>query len=68
MQAVQLQFCPAPEDPGFLEIKVRLERLSGEANMWKRVNKAFLLDLRKQLLIWRSLDSAVQLEYDQVFE
>ena len=65
MQAVRLQFCPAPEDPGFLEIKVYLTRLSGEANMWKRVNKAFLLDLRKQLLIWRSLDSTVQLEYDQ---
>ena len=64
MQAAELQFCPAPEDPGFLEIKVRLERLAGEANMWKRVNKAFFHDLRKQLLVWRSLDPAVQQEYD----
>jgi len=56
MQRVDVQFCPAEEEAGFLEIKIRLERKSGEANAWRRINKAFLHALRKQLLIWRSLD------------
>jgi hypothetical protein len=64
MQKVTHAFCTASGDPGFIEIRVRLERLAGEANAWRRINKAFLLDLRKQLLIWRSLDSATKNEYE----
>jgi hypothetical protein len=40
-----------------------LKREAGEANAWKRINKAFLNDLRKQLLIWRSLDGEAQNYY-----
>ena len=56
MQRIDVQFCPAEEEAGFLEIKIRLARKTGEANAWRRINKAFLNALRKQLLIWRSLD------------
>jgi len=56
MQRIDIEFCPAEAEAGFLEIKIRLLRKSGEANAWRRINKAFLHALRKQLLIWRSLD------------
>ena len=62
-QNLVIAFCEAAGDPGFLEIRVRLIRLAGEANVWRRINKAFLDDLRKQLLIWRSLDDAAKKEY-----
>lgn len=66
MQQVRLEFCEAVDDPGFLEIRVRLERLAGEANAWRRINKAFLHDLRKQLLIWRSLDTESKTHYEDL--
>jgi len=63
-QLVYLKFYPAAEDPHtYLEIQVRVQREAGEANAWKRINKAFLNDLRKQLLIWRSLDDEAQFHY-----
>ncbi len=65
MQRVDLQFCEAEKDPGFLELRVRLVRQSGEANAWHRINKAFLNDVRKQLLVWRSLPQTDKLRYEK---
>ncbi len=56
MQQVTIAFRPAPEETGFYEIHVDLIREAGEVNAWGRINKAFVNDLRKQLLIWRSMD------------
>ncbi|MBW1996565.1 MAG: M28 family peptidase [Deltaproteobacteria bacterium] len=64
-QMVDIEFCPVPEDPEFLGIKVRLVREAGEANTWRRVNKAFLNQLRKQLLMWRSLDEEARSFYER---
>jgi hypothetical protein len=66
MQQVTLQFRPAETEAGFLEIHVRLNRESGEANAWRRINKAFLHDIRKQLLVWRSFDDGAKLEYAEL--
>ncbi|CAB1065242.1 FIG00598348: hypothetical protein [Olavius sp. associated proteobacterium Delta 1] len=66
MQQVALQFRPAQTEAGFLEIHIRLTRESGEANAWHRINKAFLHDIRKQLLIWRSFDDQTKLEYEEL--
>jgi hypothetical protein len=66
MQRVALEFRPAETESGFLEIHVRLNRASGEANAWHRINKAFLHDIRKQLLIWRSFDDETKLQYEQL--
>jgi hypothetical protein len=66
MQQVALQFRPAETEAGFLEIHIRLKRVSGEANAWHRINKAFLHDIRKQLLIWRSFDDQTKSDYDQL--
>jgi cell division protein FtsL len=65
-QKVDLQFCPATDEPGFLEIKVRLTRESGEANAWHRINKGFLHNIRKQLLLWRSFDFATKEHYERL--
>ncbi|MDQ7833408.1 MAG: FtsX-like permease family protein, partial [Desulfovibrionaceae bacterium] len=54
-QRVDILFLPDMKNPGFMEIQVTLERVAGEAGMWKRLNKGFLDNLRKQLLVWRSL-------------
>jgi hypothetical protein len=68
-QLVSLIFCPAVEDPdNYLEIQVRVEREAGEANYWKRINKAFFNDLRKQLLVWRSLNDEAQGHYAKMLE
>jgi hypothetical protein len=68
MQRVDVRFYPSIEDPSFLEITVRLVREAGEANAWRRINKAFLNQLRKQLLIWRSLDEEAQSRYIKVLD
>ncbi|MBW1816459.1 MAG: peptide ABC transporter permease, partial [Deltaproteobacteria bacterium] len=52
MQSATIAFCRAQDDHGYLEIRVRLTRYAGEANAWCRINKAFVHNLRKQLLIW----------------
>jgi len=36
--------------------------------MWKRTNKIFLHDIRKQLLIWRSLDDEGHTSYRIVLQ
>ena len=40
--------------------------MSGEANAWHRINKAFLHNLRRQLLIWRSFDDRAKDHYEQL--
>jgi hypothetical protein len=63
-QFVHLVFYPSTEYPdNYVEIQVTLQREAGEANFWRRINKAFVNDLRKQLLIWRSLDNEAQAHY-----
>jgi hypothetical protein len=66
MQQVAFTFRPAETEAGFLEIHIRLERETGEANAWHRINKSFLHDIRKQLLIWRSFDDGAKLEYEEL--
>jgi len=68
MQMVDLRFCPARESEDFLEIAVTMTRKSGELTMWRRINKSFLHVLRKQLLIWRSLDDEGHREYAAILE
>ncbi len=68
MQYVEIQFKPAATEPGFLEITIRLNRESGEANAWHRINKTFLHMIRKQLLIWRSFDDPTKLGYEELID
>ncbi len=67
MQTVDIQFCPAEEGDRYLSIKATLHRKSGEAGIWHRINAVFLHDLRKQLLVWRSLDDESHLQLGAAF-
>ena len=64
-QRVEIISCPSPDYPGFLEMRITLIRQAGEKNVWFRLCRGFLNDLRKQLLIWRSLDPADKLPFEQ---
>ena len=66
MQQVEVHFCPAKEEPGFLEIRIIMKRQAGEANAWRRVNKGFINAVRKQLLLWRSLDETAHAHYERL--
>jgi len=63
-QAVAIAFTPDEDTPGFMQIDVELALIAGEAGMWKRLNKGFVNDLRKQLLVWRSLEESVRTAYE----
>jgi len=63
-QRVGIISCPSSDYPGFLEMHITLIRQTGENNVWFRLCRGFLNDLRKQLLIWRSLDSAEKLQFE----
>ena len=52
-QGFALRSTPS-EIPGINEVRIRLERRSGQPKDWQRLNKVFLDDIRKQFLIWRS--------------
>lgn len=67
MQQVDIQFCPAPGMAQYLEIKATITRQAGEAGVWHRLNNTFLHALRKQLLIWRSIDDETHRLLSQEF-
>lgn len=68
LQWVDLRFCHAKEGEDFLEISVTLTRMAGEFGVWRRVNSAFIHTLRKQLLVWRSLDKEGHAQYAKVLD
>ena len=68
LQYIDVRFCPASGGSNFLEIKVSLSRLSGESGIWQRINKSFLYELRKQLLIWRSIDNETHKQLQLSFQ
>ena len=65
-QRVDIVSCPSVTSPGFLEMNITLIRQTGENNVWYRLCRSFLNDLRKQLLIWRSLDAAEKRHYEEL--
>lgn len=53
------------EIPGIDEVRILIARDSGAHGDWQRANRVFVNDLRKQLLIWRSLPHDVMDKYRQ---
>ena len=47
------------EIEGINEIRILIHRITGTSGDWRRANRVFVNDLRKQLLIWRSLTTEV---------
>ncbi|MCX5642623.1 MAG: ABC transporter permease [Candidatus Omnitrophica bacterium] len=50
---------------GFYGIEVRLERESGEGSDWQRLNRRFLDSIRKQFLVWRTINKEIKQGYRQ---
>ncbi|MCE5277871.1 MAG: FtsX-like permease family protein [Planctomycetaceae bacterium] len=48
---------------GIDEVRIMIYRVSGSQGDWQRANRVFINDLRKQLLIWRSLTPEIMDEY-----
>jgi len=65
-QRLQLHCCPSPDNPGYLEVALRMIRLSGERSAWERANKNFIKALRKQMLLWRLMDPKAKGQYQQL--
>jgi hypothetical protein len=61
-QDVELRAVPTG-DFGVYLIQLRIQRLSGQANTWVRINRGFLDDIRKQFLVWRTLAPESKQEY-----
>ncbi|MFV0422417.1 FtsX-like permease family protein [Oleidesulfovibrio sp.] len=67
-QNVRLVFCPSELYKGYRQIQVIIRREAGERIIWNNLNKRFLNDLRKQLLVWRSLDDSARQAYEAGLE
>ncbi|MGD9505901.1 MAG: FtsX-like permease family protein [Syntrophobacteraceae bacterium] len=65
-QRVQLHCCPSEEDPGYMEIYIRMLRLSGERSAWVRANRTFVKELRKRMLLWRLLRDEDKAHYSEL--
>jgi ABC-type antimicrobial peptide transport system permease subunit len=45
------------------EIAVRIKRIEGDVSTWTRLNRQFLNILRKEFLVWRTIEVATKEEY-----
>ncbi|MFW5837292.1 MAG: FtsX-like permease family protein, partial [Desulfovibrionaceae bacterium] len=63
-QHIRLDFHPSPEHADYLEMRMTITREAGEIASWKRMNKGFLNAVRKQLLVFRSLNREEQRSYE----
>ena len=59
-----MQFAVTPtEQSDIYEINLYIERVSGPPTFWQRLNLGFMLDLRKQFLVWQTLKEDLQTEH-----
>ncbi len=68
MQDVQFNVAPSSHYKNYMEIGMTIVRNSGEHNTWWRVNKRFVNLIRKQLLIWRSMDDVEKKSHQILME
>ncbi|WP_051148570.1 FtsX-like permease family protein [Desulfospira joergensenii] len=57
MQEVDIRAISSTRFRGYQELEMAIFRKSGEKNTWWRINKRFVNLVRKQLLIWRSMET-----------
>ena len=53
---------------GVFDVQVELLREAGNPATWRRLNRPFLVEIRKQFLLWRAVDAARVAEYVQKSE
>lgn len=65
-QFVQIECAPSSTTRGAYGVQVFLQRLSGQDTYWQRVNGRFFNHLRKQFLIWHTLDDEAKAHHEAV--
>jgi hypothetical protein len=63
-QQVHFEAVPTGEHNIFA-MTLTIDRLSGDAASWRRVNQGFMNALRKQFLIWRTVDPTNRAKYTE---
>jgi hypothetical protein len=63
-QYMQLEFVPASISGAYL-IEVFIQRISGQDTFWQRVNHRFMNQLRKEFLIFNTLDAESKVYHRQ---
>ena len=61
-QQVRFEATPTGEF-GMFSLALIIDRLSGDASSWRRVNQGFMNALRKQFLIWRTVSAEDKANY-----
>ena len=73
-QHVQIEIAPAtdPQSSGqestFYDVFIEMTRQSGQPSTWVRSTRGFIVELRKQFLLWRALNHDRQQEYAEESE
>ena len=62
-QTVSLNAMPVEAERDLYAVRVDIHRESGDIDSWQRLNRRFLNALRKQFLIWRTIDQGIKQEY-----
>ncbi len=62
IQDFWLAIHPTPE-PNVFEVKLTLRRQAGSPATWLRLNRPFMVEVRKQFLLWRSVSPEMVHEY-----
>jgi len=68
MQQVSFNVKFSPLFKDYMEIGMSIVRKSGEHNTWWRVNNRFVNLIRKELLIWRSMDDIEKESYKKMMK
>lgn len=66
-QMIKLETVPTDLEDVY-DLRLTLNRVSGDVSNWKRVNRRFLNTLRKQFLIWRTLSASERARYSEEME
>jgi hypothetical protein len=61
-QRVRLRSHPSG-DHDIQALDIAINRLSGDVSSWKRCNQRFMNQIRKQFLIWRTIQPEAQIRY-----
>ncbi len=61
-ERIHFEAAPAGEHDIY-GLSLRIDRVSGDNASWRRVNRRFMNVLRKQFLIWRTVDPSVKAAY-----
>ena len=66
-QFMQLEFLPT-RVASVYTVEIYIQIISGQDTFWQRVNHRFINGLRKEFLLWHTLDDEVRAHHRQVAE